>query len=64
MSRNLARQTSCDLHSGCFAMVLTAAFYCDSGTYNVRKVRVVKYIVLSDSYPAASLVCAMIDGKV
>ena len=45
-------------------MVLTAAFYCDSGTHNVRKVRVVKYIVVSDSYPAASLVFAMIDGKV
>ena len=45
-------------------MVLTAVFYCDSGAHNVRKVRVVKYIVVSDLYPAASLVCAMIDGKV
>ena len=45
-------------------MVLTAVFYCDSGAHNVRKVRVVKYIDVLDSYPAASLVCAMIDGKV
>ena len=47
MSRNLARQTSRDLHSNCFAMVLTAGFYCDSRAHNVRKVRVVKYIVVS-----------------
>ena len=44
MFRNLARQISHDLHSDCFAMVLTAGFYCDSRTHNVRKVRVVKYI--------------------
>ena len=44
MFRNLARQISHDLHSDCFAMVLTAGFYCDSQTHNVRKVRVVKYI--------------------
>ena len=44
MSRNLARQTSRDLHSYCFAMVLTAGFYCDSWAHNVGKVRVVKYI--------------------
>ena len=30
------------LHSDCFAMVLTAGFYSDSGAHNVRKVRVVK----------------------
>ena len=57
-------KASCDLHSGCFAMVLTTGFYCDSGPHNVRKVRGAKYIVVSDLYPAASLVCAMIDGKV
>ena len=44
MFRNLARQISLDLHSDCFAMILTAGFYCDSRTHNVRKVRVVKYI--------------------
>ena len=27
-------------------MVLTAVFYCDSRAHNVRKVRVVKYIVV------------------
>ena len=43
MFRNLARQISHDLHSDCFAMILTAGFYCDSRTHNVRKVRVVKY---------------------
>ena len=42
MSRNLARQISRDLHLDCFAMVLTAGFYCDSRAHNVRKVRVFK----------------------
>ena len=46
MSRNLARQISRDLHSDCFAMVLTTGFYCDSWAHNVRKVRLVKYIVV------------------
>ena len=46
MSRNLARQISRDLHSDCFAKVLIARFYCDSRAHNVRKVRVVKYIVV------------------
>ena len=46
MSRNLARQISRDLHSDCFAVVLTAGFYRDSRAHNVRKVRVVKYIVV------------------
>ena len=45
MTRNLAGQISRDLHSDCFAVVLTADFYCDSWAHNVRKVRVVKYIV-------------------
>ena len=45
MTRNLAGQISRDLHSDCFAVVLTAGFYCDSWAHNVRKVRVVKYIV-------------------
>ena len=44
MFRNLALQISRDLHSDCFAIVLTAGFYCDSRAHNVRKVRVVKYI--------------------
>ena len=46
MSRNLARQISRALHSHIFAMVLTAGFYCYSRAHNVRKVRVVKYIVV------------------
>ena len=54
MSKNLARQTSRDLHSNCFAMVLTAGFYCDSRAHNVRKVRVVKYIVVSGQIKAAN----------
>ena len=53
MSRNLARQTSRDLHSDCFAMVLTAGFYCDSWAHNVRKVRVIKYIVVYCQIKAA-----------
>ena len=47
------RQTSRDLHSDCFAMVLTAGFYCDSRAHNVRKVRVVKYIVVYGQIKAA-----------
>ena len=46
-SRNLARQISRDLNSDCFAMVLTAGFYC------ARKVRVVKYIVVYGQIKAA-----------
>ena len=46
MSRNLARQISRDLHSYCFAMVLTTGFYSGSRAHNARKVRVVKYIVV------------------
>ena len=53
MSRNLTRQISRDLHSDCFAMVLTAGFYCDSRAHNVRKVRVVKYIVVYGQIKAA-----------
>ena len=53
MSRNLARQTSRDLHSYYFAMVLTAGFYCDSWAHNVRKIRVVKYIVVYGHIKAA-----------
>ena len=53
MSRNLARQISPVLHSGSFAMVLTAGFYCDSRAHNVRKVRVVKYIVVYGQIKAA-----------
>ena len=55
MSRNLARQISRDVHSDCFAMVLTAGFYCDSWAHNVRKVRVVKfkYIVVYGQIEAA-----------
>ena len=39
--------------SDCFAMVLTAGFYCDSRAHNVRKVRVVKYIVVYGQIKAA-----------
>ena len=46
MDRNLAHQNSCDLHSSCHEMVLTACFYRDSRAHNVRKVRVVKYCFL------------------
>ena len=53
MSRNVARQTSRDLHSDGFAMVLTAGFYCDSWAHNVRKVRVVKYIAVYGQIKAA-----------
>ena len=53
MSKNLARQISCALHSYCFAMVLTADFYCDSRAHNVGKVRVVKYIVVYGQIKAA-----------
>ena len=53
MSRNLARQISRDLHSYCFAMVLTAGFYCDSRAHNVWKVRVVKYMVVYRQIKAA-----------
>ena len=53
MSRNLARQISRDLHSDCFAMVLTAGFYCDSRAHNVLKVRVVKYTVVYSQIKAA-----------
>ena len=53
MSRNLARQISRDLHSYCFAMVLTAGFYCNSRAHNARKVRVVKYIVVYGQIKAA-----------
>ena len=53
MSRNLARQISRDLHPDCFAMVLTAGFYSDSRAHNVRKVRVVKYIVVYGQIKAA-----------
>ena len=52
MSRNLARQILRALHSHCFAMVLTAGFYC-SWAHNVRKVRVVKYIVVYGQIKAA-----------
>ena len=34
-------------------MVLTAGFYCDSRAHNVRKVRVVKYIVVYGQIKAA-----------
>ena len=53
MSRNLARQISPALHSGRFAMVLTAGFYCDFRAHNVRKVRAVKYIVVYGQMNAA-----------
>jgi len=53
VSRNLARQTSRDLHLDSFVMVLTAGFYCDSRVHNVRKVRVVKYIVIYGQTKAA-----------
>ena len=53
MSRNLACQISRDLHSDCFAVVLTSGFYCDSRAHNVRKVRVVKYIVVYGQIKAA-----------
>ena len=53
MSRNLARQILPALHSGSFAMVLTAGFYCVSRAHNVRKVRVVKYIVVYGQIKAA-----------
>ena len=53
MSKNLAPQISRDLHSDCFAMLLTAGFYCDSRAHNVRKVRVVKYMVVYGQIKAA-----------
>ena len=53
MSRNLAHQISRNLHSDCFAMVLTASFYYDSRAHNVRKVQVVKYIVVYGQIKAA-----------
>ena len=53
MSRNLARQISPALHSGRFAMVLTAGFYCDFRAHNVRKVRAVKYTVVYGQMNAA-----------
>ena len=53
MSRNLARQISPALHSGRFAMVLTAGFYCDFRAHNVRKVRAVKYIAVYGQMKAA-----------
>ena len=53
MFRNRARQISRDLHSSCFAMVLTAGFYSDSRAHNVRKVQVVKYIVVYGQIKAA-----------
>ena len=34
-------------------MVLTAGFYCDSRAHNIRKVRVVKYIVVYGQIKAA-----------
>ena len=53
MSRNLAHQILRASHSACFAMVLTAGFYCDSRAHDVRKVRVVKYIVVYGQIKAA-----------
>ena len=53
MFRDLARQISRDLPSDCFAMALTAGFYYDSRAHNVRKVRVVKYIVVYGQIKAA-----------
>ena len=53
MSRNLAREISRALQSDCFAMVLTAGFYCHYRAHNVRKVRVVKYIVVYRQIKAA-----------
>ena len=53
MARNLAHQTSCDLHSSCPSKVLTAGFYSDSRAHNVRKVRVVKYSVVYGQIKAA-----------
>ena len=53
MSRNLAPQISRDLHSYCFAMVLTAGFYCDSRAHKAQKVRVVKYVVVYGQINAA-----------
>ena len=53
MFRNLASQISRDLLSDCFAMVIIAGFYCDSRAHNVRKVRVVKYIVVYGQIKAA-----------
>ena len=51
MSRNLARQISRDLHSDCF--VVSQSFYCDSRVHNVRKVRVVKYVLVYGQIKAA-----------
>ena len=55
MTRNLAGQISRDLHSDCFAMVLTAGFYCDSRASNVQKVGVVKYLDFYGQIKAADL---------
>ena len=51
MSRNLAGQILRDLHSDCFAVVLTAGFYCDSRA-QIHS-RVVKYIVVYGQIKAA-----------
>ena len=53
MSKDLARQIARDLHSYCFAIVLTAGFYLDSRAHNVGKVWVVKYIVVYGQIKAA-----------
>ena len=38
MARNLGHRVSCDLHSGCHAMILTAGFHGDSGLILFRKI--------------------------
>ena len=51
MARN--HESLCDLHSGWHAVVLTAGFYGDFRTHNVRKVRVLKYIFVYGQIKAA-----------
>ena len=38
MAGELAHRVSCDLHSGCHAMMLTAGFYGDSGLILLGKI--------------------------
>ena len=38
MAGELGHRVSCDLHSGCHAMMLTAGFYADSGLILLGKI--------------------------
>ena len=53
MARNLGHRISCNLHSLCHAMVLTANFHRDSRVHIFRTDGVVKYIVVYSQIKAA-----------